>query len=326
MFELEGEDSSPGEKAVWERELTGISFTEPGVSFERLRNLVGTEAVDCGDIDASMDRQRVKIVGHVASVRKGFTREGAPFVSALLKDLSGEIEVTAWRETFQSTEALWQVNMPLVIDGRVRVRDDRLSLVCNEVRTVRLEPEEESTESEEELTITLPGQVSLADTRDPEGLYADGAPSESSEGEPKETVDSTVVENPNSSTSNGVSSPPTIEKTVRTNAGSNGATSAEGSGESINSGPTTNDGSWKGPMVVTVQETADVDEDTSLLNRVFEVLQRHPGEVPVRLLVRQVQGHQTLDLPVGASFGPELASELAGVLGEGALFREGRSY
>jgi hypothetical protein len=79
-------------------------------------------------------------------------------------------------------------------------------------------------------------------------------------------------------------------------------------------------------MVVTVQETDDVDEDTSLLNRVFEVLQRHPGDVPVRLLVRQAQGHQTLDLPVGASFGPELASELAGVLGEGALSREDPSH
>ena len=109
-------------------------------------------------------------------------------------------------------------------------------------------------------------------------------------------------------------------------AGSNRGTPAEGSGESIASGPTTNGGSAKGPMVVTVQETADVDEDTSLLNRVFEVLQHHPGDIPVRLLVRQAQGYQTLDLPVGASFGPELASELAGVLGEGALSREDRSY
>ena len=326
MFELEGEEASPSEKAVWERELTGISFTEPGLSLERLRDLAGTEAVDCGDIDASMDRQRVKIVGHVASVRKGFTREGAPFVSALLKDLSGEVEVTAWRETFQSTEALWQVNMPLVIDGRVRVRDDRLSVICSEVRTVRLEPEEESTESEEELTITLPGQVGLPATRDPEGLYADAASSESSEGAPTETADSTVVANPHSPTSNGASSPSTIGNTVRTNAGSNGATSAEGAGKSIASGPTANGGSSKGPMVVTVQETDDVDEDTSLLNRVFEVLQQHPGDVPVRLLVRQAQGYQTLDLPVGASFGPELASELAGVLGEGALSREDRSY
>ena len=172
-LEMQGPDAPPGEKAAWEHELTGISFTEPGVSLHRLRDAAGAEAIDCAEIHVGMDRQRVRIVGHVASVRTRVTREGAPFVSAVIKDLSGEIEATAWRETYQSTEPLWQVNMPLVIEGRVRVRDERLSVTCDDVRTVRVEAEDDGTEhaerGEEEELIIPPGQAGLAGAPNPAG-------------------------------------------------------------------------------------------------------------------------------------------------------------
>ncbi len=306
MFALEGQDASSGEKAAWERELTGISFTEPRIPFQHLRAAAGTTAVDCADIHAGLDRQRVKIVGHVASVRTGFTREGAPFVSALIKDLSGDVDVTAWREVFKSTEHLWQANMPLVIEGRVRVRDDRVSITCDEVRTVQVDPDASDVETadvDEELIIPA-GQASLPATVDPAGIYSNGVMS-AANGADEDHSDEISSPLADASVPYEVDSPtpdPNAADAIRT--------------------PSDDTTSRTDPIVVTVRETDDADRDTTALNRLFEVLQRHPGNVPVRLVVKQTNGQQTLDLPVTAEFGPELAADIAGVLGEGALARE----
>ena len=326
MFELEGDEASASQKAAWERELTGISFTEPGISFERLREEAGPEAIDCADIDAGMDRQRVRIVGHVASVRTGFTRDGVPFVSAVLKDLSGEVEVTAWRDTFQSTEALWQANMPLVIDGRVRVRDDRLSVTCNEVRTVRLEPEDSATSGPDDGGgAPAPAGIGVSGDEDIEGPYG---PDPSTDGDPANFVASEAgsamaKEDVPAQGLNGTNAGPVPigepDLLVPTNGGS---PDGPGQAAATSPGPSANGKGGSGKVLVSLRETEDATEDVAVLNRVFEVLERHPGDDPVRLVVHQARGRRTLDLPVGVAFGPELASDIAGVLGEGARARE----
>ena len=326
MFELEGTDASTGEKAAWEHELTGISFTEPGIPFQRLRDVAGAEAIDCADIHSGMDRQHVKIVGHATSVRTGFTREGAPFVTAMIKDLSGDVEVTAWRETFQSTESLWQVNMPLVIGGRVRVRDDRVSVTCDEVRTVRVEPDGPDAEREEpgeELVVPV-DEAALAEDHDAEGLYSNGAsPSGDDREETPVEADPAVADAPASYEANGHTPDSDAAEGVDGVQAVSAEESVNGADASpVSPAPTSAaEPSADGPIVVTVRETEDVAKDTAALNRLFEVLQRHAGQTPVRLVVQQNRGRQTLDLPVTAAFGPELASDIAGVLGEGALAR-----
>ncbi|MBA7682317.1 hypothetical protein ES703_90667 [subsurface metagenome] len=75
----------------------------------------------------------------VASVRHLFTRDRRPFASAVLEDLDGRIEVMVWPKVYADTRDLWQEGNILLVGGKVRLRDDRVQLNCDNVR--RYQPE-----------------------------------------------------------------------------------------------------------------------------------------------------------------------------------------
>ncbi|MCL0058238.1 OB-fold nucleic acid binding domain-containing protein [Dehalococcoidia bacterium] len=77
-----------------------------------------------------MEGQEVTVVGMVATVRKAMTRNNRPFVSAVLEDIGGEIEVTAWSEVYERTEELWKEGNTLLARGKVRLRGERVQLNC----------------------------------------------------------------------------------------------------------------------------------------------------------------------------------------------------
>ncbi|MFC1977492.1 DNA polymerase III subunit alpha, partial [Chloroflexota bacterium] len=151
MFDLWGEttplpmpslDLEPGgvsdkEKATWEKELLGVSFSEQ--LFSPVGNKAGVETTFCGQVDAELTGQSVVVAGRVASVRYLFTKDNRPFGSAVLEDVSGQLDVMVWSKAFASTRELWQEGNELVVEGKVRLRDDRVQLSCDSVR--RYQPE-----------------------------------------------------------------------------------------------------------------------------------------------------------------------------------------
>lgn len=159
MFDLWGEtmplpmpslDLEPGgvsdkEKATWEKELLGVSFSEQ--LFNPVGNKAGVETTFCGQVDVELTGQSVVVAGRVASVRYLFTRDNRPFGSAVLEDVSGQLDVMVWPKVFASTRELWQEGNELVVEGKVRLRDDRVQLSCDSVR--RYQPEVVAPESDE---------------------------------------------------------------------------------------------------------------------------------------------------------------------------------
>ncbi len=138
-LELEGGDALLKEKLAWERELLGLYLSEHPFSGAASKLAPLTDAL-CGQIDEEMVGQGVTTAGMVSSVRQLFTREGRPFASATLEDLDGRIEVTAWPEVYQRTRELWREGNILLVEGKVRVRGERVQLSCERVRQYR--PEE----------------------------------------------------------------------------------------------------------------------------------------------------------------------------------------
>jgi len=145
MFDLWGEtmplpmpslDLEPGgisdkEKATWEKELLGVSFSEQ--LFSPVGNKAGVETTFCGQVDAELAGQSVVVAGRIASVRYLFTRDNRPFGSAVLEDFSGQLDVMVWSKVFTTTRELWQEGNELVVEGKVRLRDDRVQLSCDSV-------------------------------------------------------------------------------------------------------------------------------------------------------------------------------------------------
>ena len=89
----------------------------------------------------------------LASAHHLFTREHQPFISAVLEDLDGSIEVMVWPNIYASTKDLWQEGNMLLVEGKVRLRDDRVQLNCDYVR--HYQPPAQG----EEAVTSQPGEV-----------------------------------------------------------------------------------------------------------------------------------------------------------------------
>lgn len=144
-LELQGEDVSPREKLQWEKELTGVYLSENPLNFVA-RDAAGNITSMCGQIEREMAGQIVTVAGMVSSMRQLFTRNGRPFATVMLEDLTGSVEVTVWNETYEPTSELWVEGNVLLVKGKVKVRDDRAQIVCDRVE--RYQPAEVSDETQ----------------------------------------------------------------------------------------------------------------------------------------------------------------------------------
>ena len=129
---------SAREKLTWERELLGVAFSDnPFTAI--VASLDPSEAIlSVQDIDPEDTKRRIVVLGQVASVRTGLTREGKPFASAMLALMDGALEVMAWPDVYERGRDLWEEGALLRVVGRIRVREDRLSLVSDEAKLYKI--------------------------------------------------------------------------------------------------------------------------------------------------------------------------------------------
>ncbi len=137
-LDMEAVDVSIREKAAWEKELMGVSFSER--PFNPVGSGVGAETTFCGQVDTELVGRSVVVAGRVTSVRYLFTRDNRPFASAVLEDVSGQLEVMVWSNVYAEYKDLLQEGNELVVKGKVKVRGDRVQLNCDRVRRYPLEP------------------------------------------------------------------------------------------------------------------------------------------------------------------------------------------
>jgi DNA polymerase-3 subunit alpha len=126
------------DKLGWEKELLGVYLSEhPFSPFVAKAALENTTL--CGRIDADLEGQMVAVAGMVDSVRSLVTRDGQPSASVILEDLDGRLEVMVWPRVYSATQEFWQTGNILLVDGKVRLRGDRVQLVCEHVRYYQIE-------------------------------------------------------------------------------------------------------------------------------------------------------------------------------------------
>jgi DNA polymerase-3 subunit alpha len=142
-------DVSIKEKLGWEKELLGVYLSEH--PFSPFASKAASENTTlCGQVDAEMEGQTIRVAGMVASVHNLITRDGKPSASVLLEDLDGKLEVMVWPRVYTITKDLWQEGNMLLVEGKVRFRGDRVQLVCEHVHRYQLE------EAREEVITTQP--------------------------------------------------------------------------------------------------------------------------------------------------------------------------
>jgi DNA polymerase-3 subunit alpha len=145
-LELEPSDVSDREKGLWEKELLGISFSEK--PFSPVFSNATPDTKFCEEISTELNGQNVVLAGRLVSARYLLTKDGRSFASAVLEDFSGQVEVMVWPKVYAETDELWMEGNELVIQGRVRVREDRAQISCDNVRLYQPPPEGEETVSQ----------------------------------------------------------------------------------------------------------------------------------------------------------------------------------
>jgi DNA polymerase-3 subunit alpha len=132
-IQLENVEVSYRDRLAWEKELIGV-YLSGHPFYQAARELKSSTTAFCGEINADMVGQTVTVAGQVVSARQGLTKSRQPFVSATLEDLDGSVEVTCWSSVYQQTQDLWIEGNILLIQGKVRARNDGAQLICDQVR------------------------------------------------------------------------------------------------------------------------------------------------------------------------------------------------
>lgn len=95
---------------------------------------------------------QVRVGGILASVNRRVNRNGMPWASAQLEDLTGGIEVMFFPHTYSAFGAEVADDAVVLVSGKVRNQDDRISLIANEL----VVPDFSAAAADRPLAVSLP--------------------------------------------------------------------------------------------------------------------------------------------------------------------------
>ena len=119
----------PREKLQWEKELLGVYLSENPIS-KALYEMNSEAIVSRDNLTNDMERKQVILVGQVITANKRLTRDQRPFLIANLGLIDGNVEIAVWSKELVNKEHLWTEGNFLSITGKVRLRNDQLSINC----------------------------------------------------------------------------------------------------------------------------------------------------------------------------------------------------
>ena len=140
-------------KLALEREMLGLYVSgHPlnGVA-HLLATQVDTQIPAILDGDVANDTQ-VRVGGILASVNRRVNKNGMPWASAQLEDLTGGIEVMFFPHTYSTFGADIADDAVVLVAGKVNIRDDRVSLIANEL----VVPDFSNAQVDRPLAVSLP--------------------------------------------------------------------------------------------------------------------------------------------------------------------------
>jgi DNA polymerase-3 subunit alpha len=140
-------------KLALEREMLGLYVSgHPlnGVA-HLLAAQVDTQIPAILDGDVANDSQ-VRVGGILASVNRRVNKNGMPWASAQLEDLTGGIEVMFFPHTYSTFGSEVADDAVVLISGKVNIRDDRISLIANDL----VVPDFSNAQADRPLALRLP--------------------------------------------------------------------------------------------------------------------------------------------------------------------------
>lgn len=116
----------------WEKELLGTWITNnplTAAAYSAPNNCI----ISREDIESEMIGKSLNLVGQVSSINQRTTREGKAFIILDLALMVGNITVIVWPNIYDRTQDIWYEGNLVELVGKLRSREDELSIHCDEV-------------------------------------------------------------------------------------------------------------------------------------------------------------------------------------------------
>ena len=147
-------------KLALEREMLGLYVS--GHPLNGIAHLlaaqVDTQIPAILDGDIANDTQ-VRVGGILASVNRRVNKNGLPWASAQIEDLTGGIEVLFFPQTYSMFGAEIADDVVVLVGAKVAIRDDRISLIANEL----IVPDFSSAQVNRPVAVSLPTRQCTVD-------------------------------------------------------------------------------------------------------------------------------------------------------------------
>lgn len=123
---------SPATKKIrlaWEKEFLGIYISEHPLK-EYAQKMDPTIS-PISDLNADMNSQNVRIAGIITNAKKITTKSNQQMAFVQLEDLTGSCEIVVFPSVLEKYTELLGSNLPLVVDGKISLKDGSVKLIVN---------------------------------------------------------------------------------------------------------------------------------------------------------------------------------------------------
>lgn len=130
----ETEPAAKKERLAWEKELIGLYISDHPVS--DYEDYLRAVAKPLGDIASFPEGATIRVGGVVGSAKKILTKKGSTMYFVTLEDLSGRAEVIVFPKAVEGTEALWQGDDIVLVEGKISRKDDEVKILLEDAKKV----------------------------------------------------------------------------------------------------------------------------------------------------------------------------------------------
>jgi DNA polymerase-3 subunit alpha len=109
------------QQLIWERELLGLYLSQHPL--ELFETFLAEQTVPLNSLKLEHDGKSISVGGAITSVREITTKSGQKMAFVKIEDLTGEVEVILFPNSFQQTLGLWERDRVVLIKGKVNARD-----------------------------------------------------------------------------------------------------------------------------------------------------------------------------------------------------------
>jgi len=121
------------DKLAWEKEFLGLYVSDhPLMPLEPILSAI--RSCNIAEIENEHAGRTITIGGIISAQRRIATRAGKMMLAATVEDLTGSMEVIVFPRLYDETGSQWEVEVPVVISGKVDFRDDVAQLLCETVQ------------------------------------------------------------------------------------------------------------------------------------------------------------------------------------------------